>query len=631
MLVLLWTMLLVCHPVKAENLLMNGDFEKPHQENVISGWHQGKHYGKKAKGSQVVLTDEQPRSGKYCLKVVSGTEDMPILVESAPVTLDADKTYIFSIYLKASQPDSEVRLFVMGADYKNMQNRSDRAGTDWKQFVVILPQDKKRPTKPFMVRFDLMSGGTLWADDASLSEYDPEHYVPEEYIGYRRTKTAGNETVTLQVGNKASGELKNINGVCFSYGFGAKELDPRFADIGTRVVRVHNALTNFRLIRRAEDFSLVYNFTELDKLLDQVVAMGAIPEVNLCFVPLQMVYNPDPNKIRNSYDGFYLGPPSNFKEWEGFIRTIVEHCRDRYDISNWYWIFGNEPSVKKYFSMGTEDDFYRLYQATVAGAISAYPQIKIGAGSFASRSWMRDFMARCGQDQTRLDLLSWHHYGLVCNDYKLVTDETRTWLKEYHLSDDTLLAIDEWNPSLPDGGQHDLSAGNYAAAHMAASIAAMLDADLDYQTFFIAHSYTRFGMIEKNGTIHPTFNAMRLFNMLGSERLPLQVDENEPYIGGLSTRKSDQSTATMVWYAKHYHDISSDTDKTVVLDLGPLTQKQSIHLYAIDDVRSNGFNNPKRQDLEERSDFSYDIAADGHHQIRFTAQPNSLFLLTATP
>lgn len=614
-----------------QTLNPNSGFEEPLQGERLVGWQQGKHYGVIPKGSQVLLDEAEAHANRQSLKVVSPADDVPVLVESDPVNLDPAKTYVFSVFLKAAAEDTPVRLFVLSTDYKRVQSRADTVGTEWKQYIVVLGAKGNGPAMPYRARFDLMGKGTLWADEATLTEFDPETFTPSEYIGYRRATGPGNETVTLRVGAPDGKRLPEINGIGFSYGFGQRKLDSRFAELGVKVVRVHNVLTNFRIIRRDENFQLQYNFEQLDQLLDEVLQIGGVPEMNLCFVPLQMVYNPDINKIRNSYDGFYLGPPTNFKEWEGFISEIVAHCRDHYDISRWYWVFGNEPSVQKLFSMGSADDFYRLYESTLAGATAAYPEIVIGAGSFASRAWMKDFMARCGRDKTRLDIVTWHHYNLVPEDYGKYIEETRRWIAEFGLRKDMKLAIDEWNPWLPDGGQYELSAGNYAAGQMAASIASMMQAGLDYHTFFIAHSPIPFGMIGPKNVKHPTFNAMKLFSMLGSEALPLEVPAGEPYVGGLAAPRADGTQTVLIWYTKHHFDLSKDMEKTVTVDLGTSPGTPAFELHAIDTEHSNGYRDPKRQELEMRTDFRYQRTPEGRHELSFAAGPDSLFLLIAKP
>lgn len=613
-----------------ENLLRNGGFEEPATDKGLPGWEQGKHYGEIAKGSRLEQDPGVPREGKASLKVTSAADGVPVIVQSDAVALDPAKTYAFSVYLKAAAADTPVRLFLVADDFKRMQSREDQAGTEWRQYVVILPPKAKGTNAPVRARFDLMGKGTLWVDQAELREFDPATWQPSEYIGWRRGAAPGEANVAFSVG-APGGAFPSINGLCYAYRFGGRELDPRFAELGPKVVRVHNVLSNFHLIRRGEDFRLQYQYDELDAVLAAVLKTGAVPEVNLCFVPLQLVYNPEPDKIRNSYDGFYLGPPSNLKEWEAMIREIVTHCRERYDISKWYWVFGNEPDVAKLFSMGTQEDFFRIYQATVAGAVAAYPDIKIGAGAFAGRMWLKDFVDRCGRAKTRLDVLTWHHYGLVPEDFRARIAETRRWLAAAGCSDKTILGIDEWNPWLPDGGQHKLSASNYAAAQMAASIAVMQQAGLDYHTFFIAHSPMPFGMLSPKGVKHPTFNAMKLFAMMGRQSLTLAGGEHDPYIGALAARRDDGTLTVMVWYAKYHYDLVKDAAKTVTLRLGQFPAAPACELYVIDATRSNGFKDPARQELETTTEFQCRTAADGNTELSFTAQPSSLFLLVAKP
>lgn len=618
---------------EVRNLVPNPGFEEGLEGDMPKGWQKGKHYGKIPPGATFQLDETTKFKGNKSLRISSISDDIPTIVQSDPIAVEAGEKYVLSMYLKGDRESVNARLFALAANYKHNVNTEVTVTNEWKRYKILLNVPKNNNQK-YWVRFDLMDKGTLWADDISLAKFDPDNLEDSEFTGYRERSTPGGKEVKIQVGGPTGITFPNINGVCFCYGFGAENLDPRFKELNLKVVRIHNVLTNYRIIKKDDQGKLNYDFKLLDQVIDRTLEIGAVPEMNLCFVPLQLVENPDPKKIRKSYDGFYLGPPSDYGKWEEFIFNVVKHCQDKYqNITDWYWIFGNEPSVEKQFSMGTEDDYYQLYKHTLNAAIKVNPKIKIGAGSFASQIWLKHFVRRCGEEKTRLDLISWHHYNLVPEDYAKKIAAVRKLVADFPGLGNPELIIDEWNPRLPDNAPAYLAAGDYAAAQTVASIYEMMKAKLSYQTFFISHSVYNWGMMGKKGEKHPTFNAMAMLAMMGPEEIKFISDDKDPYVGGFATRKQDGSVTVLVWYAKYFNDISRNFNKNITIDL-PAVQAdaKNVQLYFIDKEHSNGLENPQRQELETRQkDVTINNNADGDLEVKYPMVPNSVALLVVKP
>ena len=344
--------------------------------------------------------------------------------------------------------------------------------------------------------------------------------------------------------------------------------------------------------------------------------------MSLCFVPLELVDHPDRSKIRQPHNQFYKGPPSDMNKWEAYIRAVIGHCRDKYDISAWHWVFGNEPDAPN-FSMGTEDQYYALYRHTVNAALTVYPQIKIWAGSFATTDWLRRFIDRCGRDNTHVDLLSWHHYSMIPNEYRLSAEVVRKWVSAYPNLKDAGLVIDEWNPNLPDGVST-LSADEYGAAQQAASIKYMRDGGLLYHSFFIA--YDSSGVIDFKGVKHPTFNVFRMFAMMGNHELSLTVPDEEPYVGAAAACDDNGVAGVLVWNTKHKYDMHQGMAKEVTVNLGDKYKDAKVEAYLIDGTSSNGYRGPQHQDLEKTAAF---VANGG--RVSITMKPNSVALIMVTP
>lgn len=600
----------------------DGSFEQTAAGALPEGWSIGKHYDKLATGATFVVDETVAHTGKYSLKVTSPTDEgIPAITLSSPVNVEPEEAYVVTAYMRSDKPGASAQLMALRTDYKGADRAPIVLTDQWREYRLVFKATKGAPG--YFARFDA-GQGTLWIDDVSITKLTDAAaaYKPGPALGYRYGETAGDPAITLNVGAPTGKTFANINGVCYHRGFGAKSLSTKFADTKLKVVRLHNVLSHQKILQKQPDGSFTYDYTLLDKSIDEILAIGAVPQISLCFVPPEMVDNPDPAKIR---DKFYLGQPSDYGKWEAYIFDVVKHCTEKYpNVNDWYWIFGNEPGVRQ-FSMGTQEEFYTLYKHTLAAAVRANPKITIGAGSFAHFSWLKDFVQRCGAEGTRVDLISFHHYDIVPGDYASKIEDVKNVVAKFPNTANAKLAIDEWNSILPDARPAEYSAGNYAAAHATASIYTMMKSGLSYQTHFIASSPHGWGMLGSKDVKSPVFNAFHLMAMMGSQELAFSVPENEPYVGGYATRSEDGTVSVLLWYAKSKNDISPNTNKAVTIALAGIAPSRGAKRYVIDASHSNALSDPKREELESVA-ASLKPAGNGA-EVQFEMPANSVSLL----
>ncbi len=588
--------------VKDGNLLPNPGFEQGLTGNLPTGWQKGAHYGKKADDASFVLDEQEVKEGKKSLRLISQTGDAPTIIQSDPVPAAPEETYFISAYMKAQGEEPVAcRLFLLSSDYKSTASANFFVRNQWQPFLVTMKLNTKQTTNAIIGRIDLMEKGGVWVDDITVRRMVPGEDLSKlatAVSGYRVRPTTGEAKVDITVGAPTGRELPNIQGVCRS--------NPTFKELNLKVIRIHNVLSSYNIIRRDTAGALQYNWETLDKAIDAALATGAVPQMSLCFVPLEFVEQPDPKKVRNDYKPpIYLGAPNRLAEWDAYLAAVIKHCKGKYDIAGWYWIFGNEPGVAQ-FSMGSEEEFFQLYQRAAKVAAEVYPQIRFGAASFAHQDWLHRFIDRCGQTGTRADLLSWHHYGIMAEDFLVYINRARKHAAQYPNLKNSALAIDEWNPMLPDSGTP-LSANEYAAAQQAASIKYMLDGGVLYHAFFIAaDGNRRNGLIAPDGTKNPTWNVFKMFALLGKRELAVTVPDAEPYVGALAADDGKATTGVIVWNAKHVNDLHKPMTKEVTLRLGQALAGGVAEVYLIDDTTSNGYNNPQQQDLQRSTAFTFE-------------------------
>jgi len=611
------------------NDVTDGGFEQSKPGALPDRWEIGRHYGQIPEGATFVVDAAVAHQGKQSVKITSPSDqEIPAILMSNPVAAEPGQTYVITAYLKSEAKSGEAEILALRSDERGVSGRCSLEITNqWRRYRLVFQAAGNAPG--YRVRIDA-GQGTTWIDDVSLTPL-AEADKTGPALGYRYADKPGDKAITLTVGQPTGQTLRNINGVCYAYGFGLKEFPAKWAEANLKVVRLHDVLSNLKILHKQPDGSFTYDYTVLDKAVDEILAVGAVPQINLCFVPVEMVANPDPKLIRGN-NRYYRGQPSDYGQWEQYVYNVVKHCSDRYpNVADWFWVFGNEPGVRQ-FSMGTHEEYYTLYKHTLAGALRANPKIRIGAGSFAHFDWLKDFVERCAADKTRADLITWHHYDVVPEDYTAKIVKVRALLAKHPAFDHATLAIDEWNTILPDNRPISFSSGNYAAAHMTASIYYMMKSGLDYQTHFLAcHAADWGGMMSRKGVKQPTFNAAQMLGMLGTDELNLTAPQDEPYVGGFAARRKDGAITVIVWYVKSRNDISPDFDKTITLRLPGVEPSASVTRYLIDRQHSNSQTDPKRENLETVPASLHPDNSGSGAKIEFDASPNSVSLLVIGP
>jgi xylan 1,4-beta-xylosidase len=154
-----------------------------------------------------------------------------------------------------------------------------------------------------------------------------------------------------------------------------------------------------------------HDFTGVDRVYDQLAALGLRPVVELSFMPRALAR--DPARTVFSY-GAVISPPRDWGRWAALIHDLTRHLIDRYGrdevVGHWSFEVWNEPNLDVFWS-GTQQEYFRLYDVTAAAVRAADPDLKVGGPASAAAGWIEEFLAHTGQSGAPLDFLSTHTYG----------------------------------------------------------------------------------------------------------------------------------------------------------------------------------------------------------------------------
>lgn len=177
----------------------------------------------------------------------------------------------------------------------------------------------------------------------------------------------------------------------------------------------------------------VYDWTIVDRILGTYVAAGAIPFVEIGFMPRALSTHPDPYqpvwKPHGEAEEYNLGwtyPPKSYEKWAELIYQWVRHSVAKFgrdEVAKWGWEVWNEPDIGYWH--GTPEEYDRLYDYTTDAVKRALPGAAVGGpastgpGNVRAAAFLKQFLVHCASGKNAvtgrlgapLDFISYHAKG----------------------------------------------------------------------------------------------------------------------------------------------------------------------------------------------------------------------------
>ncbi|HET7081214.1 MAG TPA: hypothetical protein VFM49_27600 [Chloroflexia bacterium] len=414
---------------------------------------------------------------------------------------------------------------------------------------AYIPQTQHRLGGPFLAYWQAHGGVTLfgypiseefvedglrqqWFERARF-EYHPE--LPPAFrvtLGLlgsemlaERARGTGQVTVSLDAPRTRHLELGLAQGGESRDSHFFSNVVPLIAELHVPLIRLDNIYTFYDVVHRDAAGGLAYDWRRLDTVVDDIRAMGAEPLLCLSYTPPAL-----------SPDGTPIQPPRNLSEWQTLVRATVTHFNVDRKLGIRYWEIWNEPDQWDFWR-GSWPGYLDLYDASRQAIRAVDPQARVGgparqtfdAGAF---NWFLGHQQQVGPGGG-VEFLSWHAYGLPAPTVLDQIGTARNVLARYP-GFTPELAITEFN--VLTGGDGDTSSEHRSDSSAgAAYVLAMLDAwdraGLDRAFLFevkdgynAAGSYWgRWGITTYDGRTKPIYHALRAYQALGTQLLPVQV------------------------------------------------------------------------------------------------------------
>lgn len=118
-----------------------------------------------------------PRSGKHALKLHCDKASVPSKITTFPLSLNREKHLAVSLWLRAAQPDSQVRLVFSGPRAKDWSKTTDlTCSPEWQHFVFRI-SDVPAELKEATLGIQFSSVGSIWVDDVEMF---PQRITPND-------------------------------------------------------------------------------------------------------------------------------------------------------------------------------------------------------------------------------------------------------------------------------------------------------------------------------------------------------------------------------------------------------------------------------------------------------------------
>ncbi|MBI3981000.1 hypothetical protein HY345_03290 [Candidatus Microgenomates bacterium] len=316
--------------------------------------------------------------------------------------------------------------------------------------------------------------------------------------------------------------------------------------LSPQYIRIDHLYDLYDIVSRSPDGRINYDFSQLDRTVDNILQAGALPFFALSYMPPDIA------------DGDVVEKPRNWQEWSNLVRATVEHYSGRSgrNLAGLYYEVWNEPDLFGRWSINGGKNYLELYYHSVIGAQTAQNAnaFKIGGPVTTGMypNWIRSLVEYSRNNNLRLDFLSYHRYSkdteVFSRDWKGIQDILDSFPAYKNLE----IIVSEWGSDAENSPNHD---GVFDSAHTIAAMRQLLDrvkwafsfeikdgpADREYWGRWGILTHEKYGLNKK-----PKYFALKFLNNLSGDRL--KIDGEGSWVTAIATKAADKIKIILVNY-----------------------------------------------------------------------------------
>ena len=181
-------------------------------------------------------------------------------------------------------------------------------------------------------------------------------------------------------------------------------------ELGFRYVRFHAIFHDVLGTIRVENGKTSYDWTKVDQLYDELLAMHIKPFVELGFTPKAL--STSSNSI------FYWKGNTSHPDpagWHDLMAAFIHHIEQRYgqqEVRSWFFEVWNEPNLSGFWEDADQKAYFALFDQTSNTIKGIDPMLRVGGPATAGAAWIPEFLAHVKQSGAAVDFVSTHTYGV---------------------------------------------------------------------------------------------------------------------------------------------------------------------------------------------------------------------------
>ncbi len=182
-------------------------------------------------------------------------------------------------------------------------------------------------------------------------------------------------------------------------------------ELGFRYIRFHAIFHDVLGTVRVSNGKIVYNWSGIDQLYDDLLARHIKPFVELGFTPKALATS-------NNSIFYWQGNTShpNLQEWYNLVAAFIRHIESRYgkkEVRSWFFEVWNEPNLSGFWEGASQKAYFKLYDVTARTVKSIDPHLRVGGPATAGAAWIPQFLAHVKERGAPVDFVTTHTYGVL--------------------------------------------------------------------------------------------------------------------------------------------------------------------------------------------------------------------------
>ncbi len=182
-------------------------------------------------------------------------------------------------------------------------------------------------------------------------------------------------------------------------------------ELGFRYIRFHAIFHDVLGTVRTVNGKIVYNWTGIDQLYDDLLARHIKPFVELSFTPKALATS-------NNSIFYWQGNTSHPKldGWHNLVAAFIKHIESRYgkrEVRSWFFEVWNEPNLSGFWEGADQKAYFKLYEVTARTIKAVDPHLRVGGPATAGAAWIPEFLNYAKQNDVPVDFVTTHTYGVL--------------------------------------------------------------------------------------------------------------------------------------------------------------------------------------------------------------------------